>query len=106
MSSYLALNPGNVTKNTDWTLGGLSNVNVFRIAGQLAWSPVKDMDIGVEVAYLRLNQSLAHAPGFAPTCGAGPQLGAALPNAACSALGALSPSSNVWEGFLRVTRQF
>jgi len=107
-ASYAQINPGNVTKNTDWTLGGLSSANVFRLAAQLIWSPTKDLDIGTEVGYGRLNQSLAHAPGYAASCQAGTQLltGTAVIPAACAALGNVSPSSSIWEARIRIVRQF
>ncbi len=105
LASYMQLNPGTVTKNTDWTLGGLSSANILTLAGQVIWSPVKDLDIGAELSYARLNQSLAHAPGFNATC-----VGAAgtwiNPGANCTGLAGVSPSSSVWEARLRIARQF
>ena len=103
LASYLNLTPGSKVQNTDWTLGGLSAAQEFRLGAQLIWSPVKDLDIGGELSYKSLNASLANAPGVAATCTT-PASG--LGTAACNALGALSASSNIWEARIRISRQF
>ena len=92
LSSYAEITPGTMTRNTDWTLGGLSGANLFKIAGQLVWSPVSNLDIGAEVQYLNLQQKLAGTNGAAPT---------AIP-----AAWGTGASSNTWEARLRVQRQF
>ncbi len=93
LSSYAQITPGTMTRNTDWTLGGLSNANLFKIAGQLVWTPVKDLDIGAEVQYLNLQQKLAGTNGAPPT---------AIP----AGWGGTGASSNTWQARLRVQRQF
>ena len=71
LASYLSITPGNMTRNTDWQFGGLSKANVWEIGTSWVWSPAKDFDIGVEVTYAKLNQSLASFPGFAPSVSSG-----------------------------------
>jgi len=106
--SYMSLTPGHVTRDTDWTLGGLSSASLYRLATHVIWSPVKNFDLGPEIAYVHLDQKLAHAPGYAATCQPGTQLAtntAVIP-AGCNGIGNIKPSSGVIETRLRVTRQF
>ncbi|MDH7794618.1 MULTISPECIES: porin [unclassified Beijerinckia] len=56
--AYTQITPGSVTQNTSWANGGLSKANLWQAAGQLVWSPVRNFDIGVELSYARLQQSL------------------------------------------------
>ena len=103
LASYVSLTPGSRTQNTDWTVGGLSKANEFRIGGQLVWSPVKDLDIGGELSYERLNANLTGQNGAFPTC----FTAAGFFNAgACANYVGISASSNVWQARLRVQRQF
>ena len=97
LSSYAQITPGTQTRNTDWTLGGLSSANLFKIAGQLIWSPVKDLDIGAEVQYENLQQKLA-ATSIA---NGGTGIATAIP-----AAWGTGASSNIWQARLRVQRQF
>ena len=97
LASYAQITPGTQTRNTDWTLGGLSNANLFKIAGQLIWSPVKDLDIGAEVQYLNLQQKLAATS----VANGGTGIATAIP-----AAWGTGASSNTWEARLRVQRQF
>jgi hypothetical protein len=93
LASYLHAMPGKVTQNTDWTLGGLSKADLYNVAVQLVWSPVKDLNIGAELTYQRLSQRLTGTNGAAPT---------AVP----VSWGGWEPSSSVYEARLRVDRQF
>lgn len=58
IGSYARVMPGNVSRNTTWANGGLSNATVWGVMGSLIWSPVRNFDIGVELSYARLQQSL------------------------------------------------
>ena len=40
-----------------WANGGESNVNAYELSGSLVWAPVQNFDIGLELAYRKLNQS-------------------------------------------------
>ena len=51
----------------------LGNANIFATAANLIWSPTKSFDIGVEVAYMRLDQSLQN-PGAAFVAAGSPGL--------------------------------
>ncbi|MDH7794615.1 MULTISPECIES: porin [unclassified Beijerinckia] len=87
IGSYARVTPGSVTRNTAWANGGLSNASVFGVMGSLIWSPVRNFDIGVELTYARLNQS--------------------LPLSFPVGLGTLaSVSPNNWTGRVRVERTF
>ena len=39
-------------------MGGLSSETMWKVGGQVVWSPVKDLNIGTELTYMRLNQHL------------------------------------------------
>ncbi len=98
IGSYLSLTPGAQTRTTDWTLGGLSGATVWQIIGQLIWSPTKDLDVGFELTYGRLNQRLA-----ATSVAKG---GTGAPTAVPAAAGGFNPSSDSLIARLRVQRQF
>ena len=58
MGTYVQVTPGGVTQNTSWANGGLSKAHLWNVAGSLIWSPVRNFDLGVELSYAKLNQSL------------------------------------------------
>ena len=89
--SYLNITPGQKTRNTDWSLGGMSKANTFNVSKAVQWMPVKDFELGVEVGYSKLNQSLTGTNGAAPT---------ALP----AVSGKINP--DVWLARARVERSF
>ena len=97
VASYLRITPGRVTRNTDWANGGLSNANVWSVQSSLIWSPVKNFDIGIELAYARLSQSLTGFNGGLPT---------AVPCTAAAPMCNASISPNNWTGRMRVERTF
>ena len=101
LASYVDITPPGSVRNTDWTLGGLSEVKVTRISLQpVIWNPVPGLELGTEISYTNLNQSLTGTNGAAASCTAGAAV-------ACpAAWGAVTPSSSAWQGRLRVTRQF
>ncbi len=39
----------------------------YRIGNQFLWDPVKNLEIGLEVFYAHIDQTLAHNPGVAAT---------------------------------------
>jgi len=87
IGSYVQITPGNVARSTAWANGGLSRATVWNVMGSLVWSPVRNFDIGVELSYARLNQS--------------------LPLSVPVGLGTLaSVSPNNWTGRMRVQRTF
>ena len=65
--SYARVTPGSASKAGDWRLGYLGNWTEYRVATTLYWVPVAGLTIGVDGIYARVNQTLAAAPGFAPT---------------------------------------
>ena len=54
-------------KNIDWTRGGIGDASEFRVGNDFIFTPVHGLDIGVEVIYARIDQTLAHDPGIAAT---------------------------------------
>ena len=66
-ASYIDITPGTQTRNTDWSLGGMSKANAFNIAKALIFAPVRDFEIGLEVGYMKLNQTLTGTAGAAPS---------------------------------------
>ncbi|MBN9082725.1 MAG: hypothetical protein BGP04_00875 [Rhizobiales bacterium 62-17] len=87
LASYARVMPGNVTRNTAWANGGLSNATAWNVMGDIIWSPVRNFDIGLELSYARLNQSL---PLSVP--------------AGLGVLANVNPSN--WTGRVRVERTF
>lgn len=85
--TYVQVTPGSVTQNTAWSQGGLSKAQLWNVAGQLIWAPVPHFEIGVELAYARLKQSL---PLEVP--------------AGLGTLASVSPSN--WAARVRVERTF
>ena len=77
-------------KNFDWTIGGLGDASEYRVGNQFLWDPVKNLEIGLEVDYLHIDQTLAHNVGVAAT---------ALP------VGVQQNPSN-YEARLRIERDF
>jgi len=87
IGSYARIIPGQVARNTAWTNGGLSEASVWGVMGSLIWSPVRNFDLGVELSYAKLNQSL---PLSVPV--------------GLGTLAQVSPSN--WTGRVRVERTF
>ncbi len=77
-------------KNIDWAFGGLGDMSEYRIGNQFLWDPVKNLEIGLEVFYAHIDQTLAHNPVSAPT---------ALPVG-------ISKNPDAFEARLRVERDF
>ena len=78
----------------------LGNANLYMVGANIIWSPVKSFDIGLEVDYERLSQSLQNAT--ASNVGVGPN------NVSAAWLAAGSPglSGDNWTGRVRLQRQF
>jgi len=87
IGTYVQITPGSVSQNTAWAQGGLSKAHLWNVAGDLIWSPVRNFDIGVELSYAKLNQSL---PLSVP--------------AGLGVLANVNPSN--WTGRVRVERTF
>ncbi len=79
-------------RNIDWTLGGLGNGSEYRVGNQFLFDPVKNLEIGLEVVYGHIDQTLAHNPGQAATSIAG--------------LKGVSKNPDAFEARLRVERDF
>lgn len=58
VASYAKTTPGSVVRSTAWQEGGLSTVSVWGAMSNLIWSPVRGFDIGVELSYSKLQQTL------------------------------------------------
>jgi len=79
-------------KNIDWTLGGLGDGSEYRVGNQFLFDPVKNLEIGLEVIYGHIDQTLAHNPGQAATSIAG--------------LRGVTKNPDAFEARLRVERDF
>jgi len=82
-AGYVEVNPPKVVDNTAGIQWGKGQLQVY--TGSLIYSPVKDLDIGLETQYAALNNKLQNWSAGAPTVG-------------------LSPSN--WTTKLRVERSF
>jgi len=106
-ASYVRVTPGTVQQNTDWQVGGLSKASAWTVGSNVTWSPVSGFDIGVELTYARLKQTVTGLNGGAPS------LLTAVPAACIGAVAACTVananfkvSPNVWNARLRVERNF
>ncbi|HUZ67584.1 MAG TPA: hypothetical protein VMU56_07970, partial [Beijerinckiaceae bacterium] len=73
----------------DATVGlQLGNANLYELGSNLIWAPTKNFNIGVEIDYLHLSQTLQN------------------PTAAFVAAGEPGLSGNNWSGKLRLEREF
>ncbi len=88
--SYEEIGYGSIVRNIDWTRGGLGDGSEFRVGNQFIFTPVHNLDIGLEVLYSKIYQTLGHEIGAAPT---------ALPNGV-----AREPDS--FQARLRLERDF
>lgn len=105
-ASYLSVTPGAVTRATDWQLGGLGKANTFTLSKALIWYPIQGFELGAEVAYYRLKQTVPGNPGVAPS---GVIVAAACPGgiAGCAPQNALfAVNPNAWRFVARAERRF
>ena len=61
LGSYEELGFGKNAKKLSWLNGGIGDATTYRIGDQINWFPVKDMQIGVEVMYVKVNQKVPGA---------------------------------------------
>ena len=110
-SSFLQINTPADVKAVDTVFGGLSNVSVTQVGHEFVWSPIKDLNFGLETAYARLSQSATGQNGNAPfsaytapaVVSAGATVGAASTTVAAIPV-KLSP--NLYAVRVRIDRQF
>ena len=88
--SYQDVDYGSRAKSISWLNGGLGSATSYRIADQVNWFPVKGLQIGMEVMYIKVDQKV---PGLTTT-GA-----AALP-------AGIKVNPETFETRLRVERDF
>jgi hypothetical protein len=63
--SYVSLTPGAVSRRSDWyALGGLGKGNALATSANLVWTPTRGFEIGLELHYRKVRQSLAGIPGL------------------------------------------
>jgi len=59
LASYGAVNGTTTSKQLAWSqAGAFGNIKVWNVGTQLAWLPVKDFEIGVDVLYARVAQDI------------------------------------------------
>ena len=66
-AAYTVLDYGRTSRSVDWQNGGLGRGSDFIAATNFTWQPVKNLDIGLDLSCTKVNQSLAHVPGVAPS---------------------------------------
>ncbi|MGE3642533.1 MAG: porin [Beijerinckiaceae bacterium] len=93
-ASYMSISPDSVSKNLNWyTQGGYGKITAWSVATALIWSPTSGFDIGLEVAYRKVNNGLT---------GVGPVWGTlAAPNTI-----GVKQNPGDWVSRLRVDRRF
>ena len=78
----------------------LGDANLYMVGANIIWSPVKNFDIGLEVDYERLSQSLQNATA------SNQGVGANNVSAAWLAAGSPGLAGDNWTGRVRIQRQF
>ena len=86
------------------TTGNLRDFSVLNLAANLIWSPVRDLDIGVEVAYDRIKLSGGSAVDL-NKCG-GVAVSAALFPTTAGVCPFTASSEDEWRGRFRIHRNF
>ncbi len=81
--------------NIAWYNGGVGAVDDYRIADQFNWFPVKNMQIGIEVMYIKIDQKVPGTPGN-PVAG----------SAAIALPAGIRQNPNAFEARLRMERDF
>jgi hypothetical protein len=87
------------------TTGVVRDWNMINLAANLIWSPVRDLDIGVEVTYDRIRLSGAPVSDL-NKCGGLAVLPAGVLGAAAVACPFTTKSEDEWRGRLRIQRNF
>lgn len=100
-ASYEEFQPGKVTRNTDWTQGGLSRAKGLTLSTNVIWSPARGFDIGLELTYARLQQRLTGLDGLPPSATDAAGIPLVVPVGA-----SWKPNSNVFGARMRVERTF
>ena len=92
-ASYINLHQPGFVSSAAWYAGGMSNVHAYEVSGSLIWAPVTNFDIGVELAYRKLEQSVT-----------GSAADVALFNRTNVLNASVNP--NAWNARLRIQRTF
>ena len=94
--SYQEVGYGKTAKAYSWINGGVGEATSYRVADQFNWFPVKDMQIGVEVMYIKVNQKV---PGVTADGTIGAGAGTPLPTG-------IKANPDAFETRLRLERDF
>lgn len=62
--SYEEISYGSTVKNADWRFGGIGDGSQYKIGNQFIFTPVHNLDLGVDVMYAKVNQDITAPPGF------------------------------------------
>ena len=98
--SYEEVGYGNAVRGVDWRLGGIGDGNQYKIGNQFIFTPVHNLDIGVDVMYAKVSQDIpeTNAAGAVVT-----NSGAA--KAYFRSIG-VDPNPDLFEVRLRLNRDF
>ena len=95
--SYEEIGYGNTVRNTPFFAGGIGDASEYRIGNQFIFTPVHNLDIGLEFLYAHIDQDIAGTGAGVP--------GAAVTTALFNGLG-VKKDPDAFEGRLRVERDF
>ncbi len=103
--SYEEIGYGNVVRNTSFLNGGIGDASEYRIGNQFIFTPVHNLDIGLEFLYAHIDQDIAGTGAGNVAAGA---LGQAATVAAFNGIRAFGIRQNpdAFEGRLRMERDF
>ncbi len=107
--SYEEIGYGNTVRTTDWRFGGIGDGSQYKIGNQFIFTPVHNLDFGIDVMYAKVNQDLpqgfVQANGFTGVSGAGVATNSGAGKAALRAIG-IDTDPDKFEVRLRVNRDF
>ena len=64
--SYAHSSYGQAAQSVSWTNGGIGASDQFKVGNQFLWDPVKNLELGLDLMYTRINQNI---PGLKTAAG-------------------------------------
>jgi len=106
LASYGAVNGTNTSKQLAWSqTGAFGDIKVWNVGTQLAWLPVKDFEIGVDVLYARVAQDIRRFDAVT-TVDTGSNPTKTIVTTASGTTAVTRETAGNWTGRLRVERTF
>ena len=105
-AAYTTWNYGASARALTWDDGGFGNGKEFMVGGQLIWTPVKNLDLTLDLSYQRLTQNVNTEGGNDPLRGQRLTVNAVPGGPAVAVLTPISKNGNAFTGRVRIQRSF